>query len=294
MQRTEAPLKRRPTTTGILVGAILVILSTAAGLAQSTPPTDKADALAEAARKGDAAVVKQLLDDGVDVNTKFRYGATALSYACDRGHVDVVKLLLDRGADVNVKDTFYGATPLSWAVRPAMGRKPQHPEIVRLLLQSGAQGKEDALMGAISAPDAATTKVILDLGGLSPATLSDALESATVRKHQDLVTMLEQAGAKPRAEFKMNPAQLARFAGTYLGTSNMAQMPPVAVTTADGRLVATIGGQRLTLVGRDQTTFGVAEQPGTIVTFRVEQDKPIAMTVSATGTTMTFTRAEEK
>ena len=106
--------------------------------------------------------------------------------------------------------------------------------------------------------------------------------------------MLEQAGAKPRAEFKLDPAQLARFAGTYLATSNMAQMPPVAVTTADGRLVATIGGQRLTLVGRDQTTFGVAEQPGTIVTFRVEQDKPIVMTVSAAGNTMTFTRTEEK
>ena len=149
-------------------------------------------------------------------------------------------------------------------------------------------------MGAISAPDAATTKVILDLGGLSSATLSDALESATARKQQDLVTMLERAGAKARAEFKMDPARLARFVGTYLGTSNMAQMPPVAVSTADGRLVATIGGQRLTLVGRDPTTFGVAEQPGTIVTFRVEQDKPIAMTVSAVGNTMTFMRAEEK
>jgi hypothetical protein len=281
-------------TRRIVVSAMFVLLTAVAAAAQSTSAGDKADALAEAARRGDPAVVKKLLDDGVDVNTKFRYGATALSYACDRGHVDVVKLLLDRGADVNVKDTFYGATPLSWAVRPAMGRKPQHPDIVRLLLQRGAQGRENALMGAISAPDAATTKVILEAGGLSPGALSDALESARVGKHQDIVTMLEQAGAKPRAEFKIDPAQLARFAGTYLGTSNMAQMPPAAVTTADGRLVATIGGQRLTLVGRDQTTFGVAEQPGTIVTFRVEPDKPIAMTVSAAGNTMTFTRAEEK
>src|SRR6476619_8143328 len=87
------------------------------------PALTGADQLQEAARKGDAAVVKKLLDEGVDVNTKFRYGATALSYACDRGHLDVVKLLLDRGADANVKDTFYGATPLTWAVNPAMGRK---------------------------------------------------------------------------------------------------------------------------------------------------------------------------
>jgi hypothetical protein len=281
-------------TRRIVVSAMLVLLGAGAALSQTASPGDKADALADAARKGDAAVVKQLLDAGVDVNTKYRYGATVLSFACDRGHLDVVKLLLDRGADVNVKDTFYGATPLSWAVRPAMGRKPQHPEIVRLLLEHGAQGKEDALIGAISAPDAATTKVILDLGGLSAGALSDALESATRGKHQDLVTMLEQAGAKPRAEFKLDPAQLARFAGTYLGTGDLAQMPPVAVTTADGRLVATLGGQRLTLVARDQTTFGVAEQPGTIVTFRVEQEKAIAMTVRAMGNAMTFTRAEEK
>jgi len=280
-------------TRRIVVSAVFVIFGAAALLAQSASPGDKSDALAEAARKGDAAAVKKLLDEGVDVNTKFRYGATALSYACDRGHLEVVKLLLDRGANVNVKDSFYGATPLTWAVTPAMGRKPQHPEVVRLLLQHGAQGKEQALMGAISAPDAATTKVILDLGGLSPGTLSDALESATIGKHQDIVAMLEQAGAKPHVEFKMDPAQLARFAGTYLGTANMAQTS-VAVTTADGRLIATLGGQRLTLVARDQATFGVAEQPGTVVAFRVEQDKPIAMTLTTRGNAITFTRAEEK
>ena len=174
-----------------------------------------------------------------------------------------------------------------------MGRKPQHPEVVRLLLQRGAEGREQALMGAIAAPDAATTKVILDLGGLSPGTLSDALESATRGKQPDIVAMLERAGAKPRVEFKIDPAQLARFAGTYRGTGTMADVP-VTVTTADGRLVANIGPQRLTLAARDQTTFGVAEQPGTIVTFRLEQDKPVAMTVSAMGNTITFMRAEEK
>jgi hypothetical protein len=283
-------------TRQIVFGAMLVLLGAVTGLAQSTSPGDKADALAEAARKGDAAVVKTLLDEGVDVNTKYRYGATALSYACDRGHLDVVRLLIDRGADVNVKDSFYGATPLSWAVRPAMGRKPQHPEVVRLLLQHGAQGKDEALMGAVSALDLATTKVILDLGGLSPGALSDALESATIGKHQDIVAMLEQAGAKPRVEFKMDPAQLARFAGTYVGTGTSGPMAgmSVAVTTTDGRLVATLFGQRITLVARDQTTFGVAEQPGAIVTFRVEQDKPIAMTLSGTGNPIIFTRAEEK
>jgi ankyrin repeat protein len=84
-----------------------------AGAAAATSP--QADALWSAARKGDAAAIKLLLDQGVDVNTRFRYGTTALFSACDHGQLDVVRLLLERGADPNVKDTFYGAMPLSWA-----------------------------------------------------------------------------------------------------------------------------------------------------------------------------------
>ena len=126
----------------IVIGTAFVLLSVAVVLGQSSGSAPQAgaqaEAMADAARNGDAEAVKKLLDAGVDVNTKFRYGTTALSFACDRGHLDVVKLLLDRGADVNVRDTFYMATPLTWAVSPQMGRKPQHPEIVRLLLAKGA------------------------------------------------------------------------------------------------------------------------------------------------------------
>jgi uncharacterized protein len=206
-------------TQRFVVSTVLVFLSAVAALGQPSAPDDKDEALWEAARKGDATTVKKLLDEGVDVNTKFRYGATALSYACDRGNLEVVKVLLEHGADVNVEDTFYHATPLNWAARPAMGRKPQHAEIVGLLLTHGAKGKEDALMEAVSAPDAAMTKIILEHGGFPPDTLSDALESAKKDAHQDIVALLEQAGAKPYVEFKMDESQLARYAGTYRGAS---------------------------------------------------------------------------
>ena len=157
-------------TRSTAASVLLVLLAAAAGAAQA-PPADKADAFAAAVRKGDVAAVKALLDQGVDVNTKFRYNATALSFASDRGHVEVVKLLLDRGADVNAADTFYNATPLTWAVGPAMGRKPQHVEVVRLLLAKG---------------------------GIPADRLSDALEAATRTNQDEVVALLKAAGAKPK------------------------------------------------------------------------------------------------
>jgi len=256
-------------------------------------PNEKADALSEAARKGDAAAVKKLLDEGVDINTKFRYDRTALSFAADRGHVEVVKLLLERGADVNIKDTFYNATPLTWAVNPAMGRTPQHAEVVRLLLQHGAQGKEAALTAAAASGEVETVKVVLGLGEIKPAVLTDALEAANKGKHPDVASVLEQAGAKPRPEVKLDAAQLARYVGSYRGTGNMSQMT-INVAIADGRLTATFGGPPMTLVARDETTFGLSEQPGSTVTFKLEQNKATGITVNAGGNTMTFSRLEEK
>jgi hypothetical protein len=197
-----------------------------------------------------------------------------------------VKLLVDRGADVNARDTFYKATPLTWAVSPAMGRKPQHAEIVRLLLEHGAQGKDQALRAAVSAPDLATTKVILDSGGLPPDALSDALDSAKNGKHDDLVALLERAGAKPRVEFKIDEAQLSRYAGTYRGPGDT----DLILTVAGGRLTGGVPGQRLTFVARDATTFGILEAPGATLTIRLEGDK--VTSIGFPGNATTWTRVE--
>src|SRR6516225_8469778 len=164
----------------------LVVLMTALALAQAPPAPTKAEQLQDAARKGDAATVKKLLDEGVDVNTKFRYNATALFFACDAGNVDVVKVLLDHGADMNIKDTFYGFTPLMLAISPARKKTAAHTEIAKLLIAKGAAGKEDAMLAAIDDGDADMVKTILDSGGIPAAKLTDALEAAKTGKKPEI------------------------------------------------------------------------------------------------------------
>src|SRR5262245_14729862 len=74
------------------------------------------EVLFAAARKGDVAAVRERLAAEADVNAKTPYGATALSFASEKGHLEIVRELLKAKADPNVKDTFYQATPMTWAL----------------------------------------------------------------------------------------------------------------------------------------------------------------------------------
>jgi ankyrin repeat protein len=68
----------------------------------STP--DGETVLMTAARAGNLAVVRTLVDRGADVNAREKYkGQTALMWAAAERHAGVVKLLLERGADWKVR-----------------------------------------------------------------------------------------------------------------------------------------------------------------------------------------------
>jgi ankyrin repeat protein len=272
----------------------LIILAAVVALVQAPPPT-KAEQLQDAARKGDATMVKKLLDEGVDVNTKFRYNATALFYACDHGHVEVVKVLLDKGADLAIKDSFYGFTPLMLSISPAQKRRPEHTEIAKLLIAKGAPGKENALSGAIDADDTALAKFILDSGGIPAAKLSEALEEAKTQNKGELTAMLERAGAKLPEELKMDAAQLERYAGSYRNAGGN----EVTVTVAGARL--SIGpasappAQRRTLAAKDPATFRGVGMGGMSVVFKIEADKVTGFTLMPPqGSPVVYTRVEGK
>jgi len=251
---------------------LLTTLVAIVALAQAPPPS-KADQLQEAARKGDAATVVKLLAEGVDVNTKFRYGTTALFFACDHGHVDVVKVLLDRGADLTVKDSFYGFTPLMLALQPAQKKKPGHTEIAKLLIAKGAPGKEDALSAAAGEGDAVLAKFILDTGGLPASNLSEVLEVAKAGNKTEIVRLLEDAGAKPLEDFKMDAAQLERFAGTYKNASGN----EITVAVGGSRLTVGVAGtppaQRTVFAATDATTFRGIGTGGVTIVFRVDGER---------------------
>ena len=71
-------------------------------------------------------IVRELLKNGADVNAKSYIGISALHQASTWGHTEIVSMLLEKVADVNVKD-YDGRTALNWASERG------HTDIVELL-----------------------------------------------------------------------------------------------------------------------------------------------------------------
>jgi Ankyrin repeats (3 copies) len=274
--------------------ALTLILAALLALSQAPAPT-KAEQLQDAARKGDAATVRKLLDEGVDVNTKFRYNATAIFYACDAGHLEVVRALLDKGADLTVKDTFYGFTPLMLAVSPARKKTPAHNDIAKLLIAKGAPGKDMALSAAVDDDDESLAKAVLDAGGLPAASLTEALESAREDGKTKVGSLLEKAGAKPYDEFKIDAATLAKFAGSYRNPAGNEMIVGVNGARLRVHAAGAPPDQHFTLIAKDATTFRGLGMNGTTFVFAVEGEKVTGFAITPVqGNPAKYTRVEGK
>jgi ankyrin repeat protein len=95
---------------------------------QNERPTQS---LYEAARKGDLAAVQRLLKPDFDIHADSKdedASRTALSYAAEFGHEAVVRLLIEQKAEADSRDKG-DRTPLSWAAENG------HEEVVRLLVE---------------------------------------------------------------------------------------------------------------------------------------------------------------
>ena len=88
-------------------------------------------------RGGSVARVRELIDQGADVNVRNHKGQTALHCAAKAGFIDIVALLLDRGADVDAEDHI-GETPLATALRSTVKDKAKLLRVAAALVAAGA------------------------------------------------------------------------------------------------------------------------------------------------------------
>ncbi|KAL8867715.1 MAG: hypothetical protein Q9198_008418, partial [Flavoplaca austrocitrina] len=99
--------------------------------------------LAYAAAFGLTSIVKNLLDEGVDINQTSHKGITALMSAAEAGHTDTVRVLLAAHADLDQAHK-YASTALIKAARNG------HDEVFQILLDHGANIEAATVAGDTS------------------------------------------------------------------------------------------------------------------------------------------------
>jgi ankyrin repeat protein len=196
---------------------------------------------------------------------------------------DLVKLLLARGADVTVKDTFYGATAMTWAL------DGDHTETVRALLEKDSGSVSDVLMTGVREGKSELVEIALAKGGLKPETLTGALAAALSDKDKTaIVEMLKKAGAQPPLEIDAATLQ------TYIGLYKSEQGTEFAITVKDGKLFAAPANQApLALMAIDRTTFRPVAFDGLIIGFTVSDNKVASFNMKQGNTNTAFKRIEE-
>lgn len=85
----------------------------------------------QATTAGSLERIRALLEEGIEINSKDKYGQTAVMNASRNGNVEVVRLLIEKGADLDVTAK-YNLSALMLAVING------HREIVQLLTDAGA------------------------------------------------------------------------------------------------------------------------------------------------------------
>jgi ankyrin repeat protein len=180
---------------GTISLALVGVISTTVMLVGAQVDTRVADA----AMVNDAAAVRVLLRDAVDVNSAQGDGMTALHWAALGDNAEIASLLLYAGANVRATTRLGAYTPLFLAARNG------HTDITKLLLEAGADPKQaasggiSALMIAASSGDADSVRMLIEAGADVNAAESGRGQTplifAAAYDRPDTIRMLLEHGA---------------------------------------------------------------------------------------------------
>ena len=176
--------------------------------------------IVEAARKGDRAALRALVQQGADVNARAGDGATALLWASYHDDLESVQLLISKRADVNAANDI-GATPL-WAAS-----RNGSVEVARALLAAKADPNIPLLLGetplitASRSGSAEVAEMLLTAGAevdARGARGQTALMFAASQRHSDVVRVLIAHGADLEARSHVWSQRLAQPPWSHVET----------------------------------------------------------------------------
>ena len=153
-------------------------------------------ALMKAVKANNAAQVKQLIAQGVNVSEADSGGDSPLIMAAYLGYTDITRLLLEAGADVGALDPGMKATALHAAayagrVEPARLLVQYHIDIDK----QGPYNGYTALHDAIWQNNVEVARVLIDAGANLQIKSNDGqtpLEFAQAKHHTEIAKLIEQ------------------------------------------------------------------------------------------------------
>jgi ankyrin repeat protein len=189
--------------------AATTIFCVAAVLVAATPPGAP---VADAAMKGDLALVRKLLAQGERVSAPQGDGMTALHWAADRGDSVMAATLIRARADVRAVTRIGGYTPLHIASRSG------HETVVVALLKAGSDAN------ALSEAGASALHFAAGSGNVAAVTaLLDRGANVNAREPQWGQTPLIFAAAYDRAEVIRVLLARGADAGVHTKTTNLVE-----------------------------------------------------------------------
>jgi hypothetical protein len=252
-----------------------LVLATAAALLAWDVDED----LLNAARKGDLAAVKALIEKGAPLEAKSPYGQTPLYLAAMSGHEAVVQFLLDKGAKTDVTDSFYKASMLDFVL------ERKHYAVAKIIVAKGNDKPDDDLKAVADSGQADLVQAALDKGKPSQPVLDSAYEGALAEHKKDIAELLKKAGAHEPAPPVVVDAKVLE---SYVGTFKTEQFPlDIKVFVKEGALYMQATGQdAFAPKPKSPTVFAFA--PANI---EVEFDSASSFTLKQGGMNLKFKKA---